>query len=328
MTNKNNYTTVSYNVQVKNTFKKSRFYASVKELKKEEEIREFLKELKEQFPDASHHCWAYKIGINEQQIKQYSDAGEPANSAGPPILQAIEQECLTNVMVIVTRYFGGIKLGIGGLIRAYRESALQGLQSAGRVEKFALREFILQGINYKELGPIIQAIESREGRINNINYDEKITVITHLPESRLGWLNDMVKSISHGRVGITCDKIYILLIRGKIMLEKFKGLASPQENTQTIQEIASRNFSKWNSALQTGNPKEVAALYFKDATFLPTTSREFKKGQKGAEEYFTHFLKKIPRVKLQKKKFKLLELIVICIPGCTILKLDQVMIDK
>ena len=202
MTNKNNYTTVNYNIQVKNTVKKSRFYASAKEVKKEEETREFLKELKEQFPDASHHCWAYKIGINEQQIKQYSDAGEPANSAGPPILQAIEREGLTNVMVIVTRYFGGVKLGISGLIRAYRESALLGLQLAGRVEKFALREFILKGINYKELGPIIQAIESRKGRIANISYDEEITVITHLPEFRQGWLNDMAKNISHGRVTI------------------------------------------------------------------------------------------------------------------------------
>ena len=199
--------TVSHDVQVKNTVKKSRFYSSVKEMGKEEEIKEFLKELKKQFPDASHHCWAYKIGINEQQTKQYSDAGEPVNSAGPPILQAIEHEGLTNVMVTVTRYFGGIKLGIGGLIRAYRESALQGLQSAGRVEKFALREFILHGINYDELGPIIQAIESREGRIANIKYDENITVITHLSESMQEWLNNMAKNASHGRVTIKFGKI-------------------------------------------------------------------------------------------------------------------------
>jgi len=199
--------TVSHDVQVKNTVKKSRFYSSVKEMGKEEEIKEFLKELKKQFPDASHYCWAYKIGINEQQTKQYSDAGEPVNSAGPPILQAIEHEGLTNVMVTITRYFGGIKLGIGGLIRAYRESALQGLQSAGRVEKFALREFILHGINYDELGPIIQAIESREGRIANIKYDENITVITHLSESMQEWLNNMAKNASHGRVTIKSGKI-------------------------------------------------------------------------------------------------------------------------
>ncbi|MEA2021676.1 MAG: YigZ family protein [Candidatus Caldatribacteriota bacterium] len=207
MTNKNNFMTISHEVQVKNAVKKSRFYSSVKEIEKEEGIREFLKELKKQFPDASHHCWAYKIGINEQQIKQYSDAGEPANSAGPPILQAIEHEGLTNVMVIVTRYFGGIKLGIGGLIRAYRESALQGLQSAGRVEKFALREFTLQGINYDELGPIIQAIESREGRIANIKYDKNITIITHLSESMQKWLSNMAKNFSHGRVTIKFGKV-------------------------------------------------------------------------------------------------------------------------
>ncbi len=122
-------------------------------------------------------------------------------------MQAIEQEGLTNVRVIVTRCFGGIKLGIGGLIRAYRKSALQGLQSAGRVEKFALKEFILQGINYRELGPIIQAIESRKSRIADVSYDEKITVITYLSESKLCWLNDMVKNISHGRVTIKTGQV-------------------------------------------------------------------------------------------------------------------------
>lgn len=110
-------------------------------------------------------------------------------------------------MVIITRYFGGIKLGIGGLIRAYRESTLQGLQSAGRVEKYALREFILQGINYRELGPIIQAIESRKSRIANVSYDDKITVIAHLPEAKQGWLNDMVKNISRGRVTIKTGQV-------------------------------------------------------------------------------------------------------------------------
>ena len=179
----------------------------MKEVEKEEEIREFLKEVKEQFSTASHHCWAYRIGINEQQTKQYSDAGEPANSAGPPILQAIEQQNLTNVMVIVSRYFGGIKLGISGLIRAYRETALQGLQAAGRAEKFTLREFILQEIHYQELGQIIQAIESKKGRIADICYGEKIVVYIYMPESMQGWLTDMAKNVSHGRVTIRIGKV-------------------------------------------------------------------------------------------------------------------------
>jgi hypothetical protein len=112
------------------------------------------------------------------------------------------------------------------------------------------------------------------------------------------------------------------------MLEKYEDVTPPKESTETMQEITSRNFGIWNDALQTGNLKQVAALYTADATFLPTISGEFKKGQYGAEKYFKHFLEKILGVKLFKKKFKLLELIVICIPGCTILKLAHMMIDK
>ena len=82
------------------------------------------------------------------------------------------------------------------------------------------------------------------------------------------------------------------------MLEKFEGVTPPQESTETMQEIASRNFGIWNSALQAGNPKEVAALYIAEASFLPTTSGEFKKGQYSAEEYFKHFLEKNPTVEI------------------------------
>ncbi|MEA1940527.1 MAG: YigZ family protein [Candidatus Caldatribacteriota bacterium] len=205
--NKNYYQTISHFIQVKKTIKKSRFFASVKEVENEEATRAFLREIKEKFSDASHHCWAYRIGKNTGKINHYSDAGEPANSAGPPIIQAIEQQGLTNVMVIVTRYFGGTKLGIGGLIRAYRETALQGLQKAGRVKKFALREFILREINYQELGQIIRAIESKEGRIADISYGEKITVITYLPEEMQEWITDMVKNASHGRATIQAGNL-------------------------------------------------------------------------------------------------------------------------
>lgn len=78
------------------------------------------------------------------------------------------------------------------------------------------------------------------------------------------------------------------------MLEKFEGITQPQESTETMQEIASRNFGIWNSALQTGCPKKVAVFYIVDATFLPTTSGKFKKGKYGAEEYFKHFFVKNP----------------------------------
>jgi len=116
----------------------------------------------------------------------------------------------------------------------------------------------------------------------------------------------MILAIYSGVWGIICDKILQLLIWEKMMLKKIKGLTPPQESTETMQEIASRNFNLWNSALQTGNPKEVAALYITEATFLPTTSEEFKKGQYGAEEYFEHFLIKNPRGKIIQEEIQIL----------------------
>jgi len=164
--------TINSSIQIKNTIKKSRFIASVQEISNEYEARIFLKSIAEQFPDASHHCWAYQFGVGGQMISQYSDGGEPANSAGPPILQAIKREKITNVMVVISRYFGGIKLGISGLIRAYRDTALKGLQAAGKIKKFPLRKYIIENVEYQILGSILQSIESQDGVIDDIQYGE------------------------------------------------------------------------------------------------------------------------------------------------------------
>ena len=118
----------------------------------------------------------------------------------------------------------------------------------------------------------------------------------------------MILAIYSGVGGIICDKMLLLLIWEKMMLKKIKGVTPPQESTETMQEIASRNFNLWNSALKTGNPKEVAALYITYATFLPTTSGEFKKGQYAAEEYFEYFLIKNPRCKIIQEEVQTLGL--------------------
>lgn len=201
------YQTVNHPVQIKNTINKSRFIASVQEIRNEEETREFLKRIIQQFPDATHHCWAYRYGFGKEEAFQYSDAGEPANAAGPPILQAINQKNITNVMAVVTRYFGGIKLGISGLIRAYRNTALMGLQAAGRITKYPLREFILEDIEYQALGVILQSIESRAGRIDDINYGEKVKITTCLPDTFQEWITEMVKNVTQGKACIRLGEI-------------------------------------------------------------------------------------------------------------------------
>jgi len=202
-----NFQTVDKFTQIKNTIKKSRFIASVKEIKNETEARAFIKEISQQFPDATHHCWAYQCGKGKENISQFSDGGEPANSAGVPILQAIKREKVTNVMVIVSRYFGGIKLGISGLIRAYRDTALKGLKEAGRVKKYALCEYIIENIQYHSLGNILQAIESQNGRIDNIEYGKEVKITAYISEDLQDWITKLVKNATQGKGNIKIGSI-------------------------------------------------------------------------------------------------------------------------
>lgn len=113
----------------------SKFYAYVYGVKNESEVKEKLEGLKREYPDATHHCYAWVMGARGEG-QRANDDGEPGNSAGRPILRAIISAGLTNVLVVVVRYFGGTMLGIPGLIEAYGGSAAAALRAAGRVEKY------------------------------------------------------------------------------------------------------------------------------------------------------------------------------------------------
>jgi len=110
--------------------KRSRFIGSSRRCESEEEAKSFIKNVSQEHSSASHSCWAYRISLPGKEVANYSDAGEPHGSAGQPILGAIDSLELTNVVVVVTRYFGGVKLGIRGLIDAYGGTALESLKAA------------------------------------------------------------------------------------------------------------------------------------------------------------------------------------------------------
>ena len=202
------YQTIRHSTQVKSIINKSVFIASVVGVKSKEETRNFLKAIVQQFPDASHHCWAYQVGLGREKEFHCSDAGEPANTAGPPILQIIKKEEITNVMVIVSRYFGGQKLGKRGLIKAYRDVTQEGLRAAGKTRKYALREFVVSNIEYHEIGTIIQTIKSQQGRIVKIDYGEKIKIILCLPDALQKWMTGMVQNITQGKGYISAGKLH------------------------------------------------------------------------------------------------------------------------
>ncbi|MDR0200183.1 MAG: YigZ family protein [Streptococcaceae bacterium] len=127
---------------VSQEIKKSRFVAQVFRVASEDEAREKIAEIVAANPKANHTCWAFILG-DSQEIQRYSDDGEPSGTAGVPILEVLKKQALTDVLVTVTRYFGGVKLGTGGLIRAYASSASLAIAACERFQKIEMQTFRL-----------------------------------------------------------------------------------------------------------------------------------------------------------------------------------------
>lgn len=193
------YSTVAKSVQVKIPVGLCRFYASVREVTDEEQAKEFLAQICAQFADATHNAWAYKLGHGDQALVRYSDDGEPANTAGPPMLQAIEGNGLTNVIVVGTRYFGGVKLGIGGLIRAYRDCALAGLQEAGVRTETIKVTVVVSNLDYAVLGDVLRELESCRSDIIAIDYQLQVSVRAAVRPRDLPALETRIRDITRGQ---------------------------------------------------------------------------------------------------------------------------------
>ena len=115
--------------------KKSKFIANLCYVSSIEEAEAILKQIRKKHYDARHHCYAYRIEEKERILEKASDDGEPSGTAGPPMLNLLQKQELTNVIVIVTRYFGGILLGTGGLVRAYTQSAKTAIDNASIIQQ-------------------------------------------------------------------------------------------------------------------------------------------------------------------------------------------------
>ena len=126
----NGYRTIAHESEIEIVIKKSRFIGYAFLVSSAEEANEKLAALRKRQWDASHHCSAYVLGA-DKQLQKYSDDGEPQGTAGMPILQVLHHKDVTNTMVVVVRYFGGVLLGAGGLVRAYSEAAAKALDAAG-----------------------------------------------------------------------------------------------------------------------------------------------------------------------------------------------------
>lgn len=164
----------SYEIQ------RSKFFTRTRHVESEEEARAFIQEQKKTYFDAQHNCSAYVLGPDGAKQKS-NDDGEPGGTAGNPILDAIKKKGLTNVVVVVTRYFGGIKLGAGGLIRAYSHSAVLGLEAASIVEMtpFAV---VRLAVGYELLASVENYLRKKEIRTGEKVYTDKVTLDLLLQE--------------------------------------------------------------------------------------------------------------------------------------------------
>lgn len=180
------FKTIKDNVSAEIVEKKSKFIANIFYVETMEEADKIIKDIRKKYHDARHNCFAYIIetGDGEGAIVKYNDDGEPSGTAGAPMLNIIANEGMSNILVVVTRYFGGILLGTGGLVRAYSEAVQKALNSAEIIEK--TKGYELKIITeYDKIEQLKYELKQRDIKIIDIQYLENIEVIVDIPHEKI-----------------------------------------------------------------------------------------------------------------------------------------------
>ncbi|WP_227394317.1 YigZ family protein [Jeotgalibacillus aurantiacus] len=185
------------------TIQKSRFITYLERTETEEDAQAFIQKIKKLHPTANHNCSAYMIGEHDQ-IQKANDDGEPSGTAGVPMLEVLKKRELKDTTVVVTRYFGGIKLGGGGLIRAYGKAVTEGLSAAGVVER-SLNRVVTTNIDYTWLGKVENEVRSSKYPLKEIRYLDAVAVDTYVEEDDLEkfveWMTEMTNGQSEIQIG-------------------------------------------------------------------------------------------------------------------------------
>lgn len=168
-------------VQVENVIKDSRFIATAGPAATVEEARAFIEDIRNRYRDATHNAWAFVIGIGDTAERGMSDDGEPGGTAGQPILARIEGSGIGDLVIVVTRYFGGTKLGTGGLVRAYGGTAGLAIEALDLVRRVRMHKFELTGVHYSYYGHIRNLLDLHGGRILDESFGEAVSMRLEVP---------------------------------------------------------------------------------------------------------------------------------------------------
>ena len=177
----NEFITIKKDEMAEIVEKKSKFIANIVKIETQKEAEEKIKEIKKKYYDAKHNCIAYRVYELENLIEKSSDDGEPSGTAGGPMLNILRNQELGNILVVVTRYFGGILLGTGGLVRAYSEATLAALKKAEKVKRVLGIE-IQVNLKYSQFDNLKYYCLKKKINISNINYLENISCILTMEE--------------------------------------------------------------------------------------------------------------------------------------------------
>lgn len=187
--------------------KKSRFIGHVKPVETEADAILFIEEIKKKHWNATHNCSAYMIGERDE-IQKQSDDGEPSGTAGKPILEVIKNQGLKNVAIVVTRYFGGIMLGAGGLIRAYTDGAVAAIEAGEAITRVLHREVFVE-LEYTWLGKVENELRNRAIRTGDTAFADKVTIrclpLDQEAKAFIGWMTDLTGAQAVMTEG---DKVY------------------------------------------------------------------------------------------------------------------------
>ncbi|QXM06258.1 YigZ family protein [Crassaminicella indica] len=213
------YKTIFQYAEVEHVIDKSRFIGYAKPVETEDEAVAFVEEIKSIHKNATHNVPAFIVG-KKSEIQRYSDDGEPAGTAGVPILDMLKKEGITNIAIVVTRYFGGIKLGTGGLVRAYTGTAKLVLNEAKVIEK-ALYDLIKIRIDYSMLGKVQNKILNDGYSIKDTIFDDAVNMYIYSPVDQSEQVMKNIKNITNAKAEISIqDTLYLDELDGGIIKER------------------------------------------------------------------------------------------------------------
>lgn len=191
--------TIKTSSEIEIKIKGSKFFGRARECGSVEDAEKIIADFRKKYYDATHNCFAYRVGLGNEMKFRYSDDGEPSGTAGRPIYDQIEGKNLTSLIVIVTRYFGGVKLGTGGLTHAYSDAAARAIDAAGVVEKY-ITENISMKMQFSDFNLVERIIHQFGAKVIESDFSDIVRLTVELRLSLIEKLRENLVDGTSGRI--------------------------------------------------------------------------------------------------------------------------------